>query len=381
MFYHFPFFATQLSFDEIYIDEVFKEKLIRNFSNPKMHHAYILHSNHLDTAIPIAKACSCLLFCQKRISNNSCNECHACKKIKQNIHPDIHFTFPTVSLKSGKAPISDDFIAKWRSFLSSHTYFTPNQWMDEIAEANKQGNITHAECKKISSKLGLKAFEGTYKISIIYQAELMGDGSNRLLKLIEEPPEKTIFFLLVKDINALLPTIISRCQLLKIPLPKNEQLAHILTNYCDVPTESAEKLAWQSKGIISTALKMFSEGQDEIVDIAIKWLRRCYSFDLQSIGKMVDDLNTLGRQKVSQFLTQLIDIFHLSFQHMHQNLHIEHPNFAFIQNFSKILDREKIDKIQKSINQTAYQVKRNAHLKIALFGLFLEINNQLKLKT
>ena len=381
LFYHFPFFVIDLNFEEIYIEESFKSRLIQYFSGSKIHHALLLQSESLETALPIVKACLALLFCSKKTEGVACKECPSCKKIQKNVHPDIHFSFPTVSLKSGKAPTSDDFIQHWREFNSKHLYFTPEQWTKEIAEGNKQSNITHEECKNIARKLSLKSFEGDYKVSIIYQAELLGEASNRLLKLIEEPPENTLFFLLVQDLQKILPTLLSRCQLLKIPNPSEVTLSNFLMTHWNIPKTKAQELAWQSKGRVSEAIALYQKNEDLVQSLAIEWLRKCYSFDVPHINQIIDQLQAQGRQQVGPFLSQLIELFYLTFRYQHQRLSEEHRAFPFVANFSKVLSPKKIDVIQMKINQTAYYIKRNAHMKIALFALFLEIHKQLTLKS
>ena len=149
---------------------------------------------------------------------DSCGHCAACIKAQQFIHPDIHFSFPVIPKKSGTPPVSDDYINEWREFITNYPYGNVYDWLQFLGAENKQGNITAEECNQINHKLSLKAFESNYKILIMWMPEFLGNSGNKLLKLIEEPPPDTLFIFVAQDENAILPTILSSTQLIKIPL-------------------------------------------------------------------------------------------------------------------------------------------------------------------
>ena len=138
-------------------------------------------------------------------------------KANQLVHPDIHFSYPVITKKAGEKPISTDFITEWREFVATNPYGNVYDWLQFIGAENKQGNITADECNDIIRKLSLKSFESEYKILIMWMPEFLGKEGNKLLKLIEEPPPNTLFILVAENEDLILPTIVSRCQLVKIP--------------------------------------------------------------------------------------------------------------------------------------------------------------------
>ncbi|HRI22807.1 MAG TPA: hypothetical protein PLA68_17735, partial [Panacibacter sp.] len=144
------------------------------------------------------------------------------------IHPDIHFSYPVISKKSGDKPVSTDYVTNWRDFIKQTPYGNAFDWLQFIGAENKQGNITAEECNDIIHKLSLKSFESDYKILLMWMPEYLGKSGNKLLKLIEEPPPDTLFILVAENEEQILPTILSRCQLVKIPLPENSEIAEAL---------------------------------------------------------------------------------------------------------------------------------------------------------
>src|SRR5829696_1595057 len=138
-------------------------------------------------------------------------------KAEQMVHPDIHYTYPVVTKKAGTPPLSTDYAAEWREFLQQYPYGNVFDWLQAIGAENKQGNITAQECNDINRKLNLKSFESGYKILVLWMPEYLGKEGNKLLKLIEEPPPDTLFILVAESESSVLSTILSRCQLVKIP--------------------------------------------------------------------------------------------------------------------------------------------------------------------
>jgi len=165
--------------------------------------------------LPAALSIATLLLCEDRqgeAGDTACGRCRACRKTAGYVHPDLHFAFPTV----GTRMTSDAFLPQWRTALKESPYLEANDWLQRIGAENKQGNITREECGNILKKLSLKIFEGRYKIMVIWLPEYLGNEGNRLLKVIEEPPERTIFLLVTERIELILNTILSRCQLTKL---------------------------------------------------------------------------------------------------------------------------------------------------------------------
>ena len=161
-------------------------------------------------------------------SNDSCGICPSCIKAQQFVHPDIHFSYPVVTKKSGTPPLAQIISREWREFIKSYPYGNVYDWLQFIGAENKQGNITANECNDIIHKLNLKSFESEYKILIMWMPEYLGNEGNKLLKLIEEPPPNTLFILVTENESLVLQTILSRCQLIKIPALETSDIEEAL---------------------------------------------------------------------------------------------------------------------------------------------------------
>ena len=174
--------------------EDLKEKLFRNAESGKVAHAQLFAGQEGSGNLALAIAYATILNCTDRVSDDACGVCPSCQKISKYIHPDLHFVFPVSSTKNvtGKNVVSDNYINSWRSFVNQHPFGTATEWIQEFGGEDKQLNISREESRNILKKLTLKSFEGTYKVMIIWLAEYMhSSAANALLKLLEEPPERT----------------------------------------------------------------------------------------------------------------------------------------------------------------------------------------------
>ena len=201
-----------MQFSDIIGQAAVKQHLIHTASDDRIAHAQLFWGNEGSGNLPLAIAYAQFVLCENKQATDSCGTCKACVKAQKLIHPDLHFSYPTVGAKA----LSTELLPQWRKALQQQSYLTINQWLALLGGENKQGNITAAECLDISKKLSLKAFESDYKILILWLPEYLGKEGNRLLKLIEEPPEKTLFLLVANNQELILNTILSRCQLVKI---------------------------------------------------------------------------------------------------------------------------------------------------------------------
>ena len=179
------------------------------------------------------------------------------------VHPDIHFSYPVISKKSGDKPVSTDYITDWREFIKQAPQGNAFDWLQFIGAENKQGNITAEECNDIIHKLSLKSFESDYKILLMWMPEYLGKSGNKLLKLIEEPPPDTLFILVAENEEQILPTILSRCQLVKIPLPENSEIIEALIQKSGASPEAAAQIAAIAEGNYHEALQLIQHAEED----------------------------------------------------------------------------------------------------------------------
>ena len=187
---------------------------------------------------------------------DSCGICPSCQKARQLIHPDIHFTYPVITKKAGTAPVSTDYITEWREFIKNNPYGNVYDWLQFIGAENKQGNITAAECSDIIRKLNLKSYEGGHKILVLWMPEYLEKEGNKLLKLIEEPPPDTLFILVAENESLILPTIISRCQLVKLAPLDTSAVSTALVERAKLLLEQARQIASVCDGNYREALQI-----------------------------------------------------------------------------------------------------------------------------
>ncbi len=252
---------------------------------------------------------------QKKLLQDSCGICASCIKANQLIHPDIHFSYPTIkkSSRGDEKPISTDFIVQWRDFIKTSIYGNDKDWIEYIKQhphdkienpTNKQGNITAEECNDIIRKLSLKPFESEYKVLILWTPELLSNqgNGNKLLKLIEEPPANTLFILVATDESLILPTIVSRTQLIKIPALETRDIENALIERAKLSYEQARQIASVSEGNYREALQLMLHAEEDWQSILRDWLNATLKTGPVAQVKWVDEISKLGRERQKQFL-------------------------------------------------------------------------------
>src|SRR5664279_501522 len=246
-----------MNFSRIPGQKEIKEKLIRSVKEERVSHAQLFAGPEGCGSMALALAYAQYLSCENRNDHDSCGVCKSCVKYEKLIHPDLHFVFPVIKGKKATDPVSDTYIEEWREFVNKSPYFSLNSWMDFIEVGNSQGMIFASEASEIIKKLSLKTFESDFKIMIIWLPEKMHQATaNKLLKMIEEPPEKTLFILVSEEPDKVIPTILSRCQLVKIPSFLTPDVKKYLTEILNVPLEKAEDICRVSNGNITRAIEL-----------------------------------------------------------------------------------------------------------------------------
>lgn len=363
-----------------------KNKLISFYNQSRLPHTLLLSGAEGSASLELAIAFCNYILCTGNKTTDSCGECDNCSKTNNYIHPDLHYSFPVIN--SDGAKISDSFIAEWRKILKENSFISYNQWMDFIKEKdeqNKQGNITSEECRAIIKKLSLKAFEGGKKIMLVWLPEFMGISSNILLKILEEPPEDTHFVFVSEEINKLLPTVISRSQIVNIPPFKIDEIKDFLINNYNMSSEDATNLAYISKGNICMAISLTDDESETAYTSNMRnWFLQCYSRNNKNIFEWVNNTSTLGREKIKILLQNSIYVLNECFHCLFIENYIPKvpaENQKFVIDLSKLLNAEKINNMYSEINKTIYHIERNANAKISLTNLSFALRNIFHSKT
>ncbi len=318
---------------------------------------------------------------------DSCGYCPSCIKAEQFIHPDIHFSFPVIPKKAGSPPpVSNDYMNEWRKFITSNPYGNVYDWLQFLGAENKQGNITADECNQINHKLSLKAFESRYKILIMWMPEFLGNAGNKLLKLIEEPPPDTLFIFVAEDENAILPTILSRTQLIKIPRLGNTEIEEALITNADTTPERAAQIAGVSEGNYREALLLSQHAEQDWQGLVREWLNVTLKNNTAAQLKWIDEISQLGREKQKQFIRYFIHLLGQALRMRfidepgsgHVDLHIPENEKDFALRLNKMCGIEAQEAIINELDKAIFYIERNAHAKMLFHALTIRLYHIIK---
>ena len=297
-------------------------------------------------------------------------------KLRDMVHPDIHFSYPVIPRKSGDKPISTDYIKEWREFIATNPYGNVFDWLQFIDAENKQGNITAHECSDIIRKMNLKSFESEYKILIMWMPELLGKEGNKLLKLIEEPPPNTLFILVAENDSLILPTILSRTQLIKIPQLSSLDIESALELRQGIPMQKAQQVAAISSGNYHEALQQLQHAEDDWEVLLRDWLNSIVKTGPAAQVKWIEEVSKIGREKQKQFLKYFVHILEIAtrLRVIPANADQEdRADTAFALKFNKLCDISQQEAIVNELDQAAYYIERNANAKILFHALTIKL--------
>ena len=360
-----------MQFKDIIGQDNFKEKLIHGVQKNKISHAQLFTGDAGYGALGLSIAYAQYVLCLDKKKNDSCGTCSSCLKINKLQHPDLHFSFPTVQIES---KTSNPFLSHWREQVKKNPYFTLFDWTQIIDIKGRQPIISVWESEDIQRKLTLTSYEGGYKVMIIWMADKMNSQcSNKILKILEEPPNKTIFLLVSQDNEILLDTIKSRCQILHLNRVDNAAIKlHLKTKY-QLDQEQSESIASFSEGNIIKALELINMDEQEgsLCDNFIGLMRSSYKKNVLEMMNWAEGMAQIGKERQKLFL---IYCSHMLRQCIIKNygsidhVKVSESELSFINKFSPFINGNNIREFMKSIDDAYYQLDRNANPKI-LFTL------------
>ena len=347
----------------------------------RLPHANLLLSPPGAGGLAAALAIATLLLCENRSGeqgDTACGNCRACRKTAGYVHPDLHFAFPTV----GARMTSDPFLPQWREALKETPYQEANDWLQRIGAENKQGNITRESCANIVRKLNLKIFEGRYKIMLIWLPEYLGNEGNRLLKMIEEPPENTIFLLVAERLELILNTILSRCQLTKLGPPAGAEISAALEAR-GIPADRAAAAARLADGNFNLATAM---AENEAVSHGprfLKWMRLCFQGSAAGLTAWTDEFAKLGRENQKHFLRYALHFWRefllLSVSGDEGgNIRLPADELNSAKKLLPLVNLDQLADITHIISECTENVERNANPKILFLDAGIRIHQILR---
>jgi DNA polymerase-3 subunit delta' len=373
--------------NQIIGQEHIKKHLQTSAENGRIPHAQLFVGKEGSGTLPMAIAYAQYLLCNFSDDADACNI--KCNKLQ---HPDLHFAFPVTTNDSVKKhAVSDLFLEDWREFISYQSFGSLFNWLQHIGVENKQGLIGVDEAEAVVKKLKLKSYEGGFKVMIIWMAEKMNiAAANKLLKLIEEPPEKTVFLLITENEEQIIGTIRSRCQALHFPKLSEEDIASALQVNHQVSENEANKIAHQSEGNYNKALHLLQNDSSDLVfeEWFVAWIRTAFKAKgnaavIQQLISWSETIAKTGRETQKQFLEYCLQFFRqallLNYK-SDQLVFMESKSGFDLSKFAPFVHSGNILDIEKEIGEAMYHIERNGNAKIILLDLSMKLTRFLHKK-
>ncbi|MBD1429155.1 MULTISPECIES: ATP-binding protein [Sphingobacterium] len=367
-----------MQFKEIIGHQEVKNHLLNSVKNNRVSHAQLFLGPEGSGSLAIAVAYAQYINCENKQEHDSCGECGSCHKYQRLIHPDLHFSYPFYPSKD--TVVAVDVLNEWRTAFNKNPYLGLNYWRDQLDAGNKQANIPIKEVHDIIKKLSLKAFEAEYKVLIMWLPEYLDKEGNALLKLIEEPPAKTLFLLVAENQERILNTIISRTQLVKINKIDHEEMKNYLVEKHEIENTVANEIAFIADGNVQEALNLLSyQEHNSNFTTFVEWMRYIVTDRGADILKLSDDnLAKLGRENQKSFLLYAINMIRqiiLVQQGLRGLVFLKEEELKFVEKFSELYLFEQLTEAINLLEKTHYGIERNGNPKI----LFLDLSLQLVL--
>jgi DNA polymerase-3 subunit delta' len=367
-----------MQFSEVIGQADVKKRLVQTVSENRISHAQLFVGQEGSGNLALAIAFAQFVLCTDRNETDSCGKCPSCTKLVKLEHPDLHFVYPVASGSITK-PVSDDFIKEWRETILENAYINATQWYEAISIENKQGQIGERESQEILRKLSLKSYESDYKVMIIWMPEKMNlTASNKLLKLIEEPPEKTIFLLVTEDSGNILQTILSRTQIIKIPKIENIDLKAYLQSSLELSENEIDGVVRIANGNYLEAKNLLNESESREYNFNkfVEIMRLCYSRKLIEIFAWVDEVSSLGREKQKNFFSYALRMIRENFMlnlKVNDIVRLSDKECNWAEKFCPFINQNNAFQIAAEVTQAQADIERNAYGKITLLDMALKI--------
>lgn len=369
-----------MNFSQIPGQKAVIDRLRCSVAENRVSHALLFYGPEGSGKFAIALAFARYISCEKRTAEDACGVCPSCVKYDKLIHPDLHFVFPVIKKKSVTEVVSDTYISQWRSMVLKSAWFSLSTWTEAMEVANEQALIPVAEAAEIIRKLSLKSFESDFKIMIIWLPEKMNpETANKLLKIIEEPPARTLFILVSEEDDKLLPTITSRCQHIRIPAISSEDLSAHLVNAAGMDPVKASEIAAIANGNMVRAMELAREDDNTTVHLErfTRLMRTGYARDIQSLVSWSEETAALGRERQKSFLSYALRMirenFIMNFRGKENKLvYLTRTEDEFSLKFHPFINEKNISALNREFNLAYAHVESNGNTKMIFLDLALK---------
>ncbi|MEZ4936148.1 MAG: DNA polymerase III subunit delta' [Crocinitomicaceae bacterium] len=370
-----------MQFKDVLGQESIKSHLLQEYHSNRISHAQMFLGPRGANKLPLAIAFSQLLLCEKPSEIDSCGQCESCKQVQTYSHPDLHFAYPVFGADKERQASHAERERKWLNNLKENPLFDYEGWSDIMEAGGKLLSLGRFEGDTISKKLSLKSFAGGYKIMIIWLQELMNATcANNLLKILEEPPPKTLFILISENTENSLPTIISRTQIINVPKLKEQDILKALEGK-GIGNMEASEISRRANGDLLEAMEIVKGSQKKEIFLSqfIGLMRACYTKDVSKMLDWSESASKLGRDGLVDFLNYAL---YMTRQSLMRNYQAELTNYStdegqFLDKFARFINGNNVLKIYEELNQASYYIQRNCNPKIILTGLTFQVMREL----
>ncbi|AKP50144.1 DNA polymerase III subunit [Cyclobacterium amurskyense] len=361
-----------------------KVKLIKAIQNDHLAHALLFHGKEGSPNLPLVLALATYINCADPGEDDACGKCPSCLKMEKLVHPDLNFAMPLPAAKKSKSDEDEvmDLLSSWRSFVLKNPYGNLQDWNYHLA-INKPLSISKAAAKQIVKTLSLKSFEGGYKMMLIWAPETMNaSAANALLKILEEPPAKTLFLMVCQQPESLLTTILSRTQKIHVRNFTDEEIQDFLVEKGLSTTVAAQQIAPLADGNLREAILLSQNIEDKNTLIFRDWLRNCYSVKIQELVNFAEQITTFSKEGQRSLLLTGINVIReslLNRSQLSELMRTSDEDRDFIQKFSSaVLNDDKLTKMYTALNDAHYHIERNANPKILFLDLAFNLARIIK---
>lgn len=358
-----------------------KERLINSVRDNRISHAQLFFGPDGSGTLPLAFAYVRYVHCTNRQESDSCGACPSCQKYDKLVHPDLHIVYPIALSKDLR--VSATVIKEFRESFLADPYLTLDDWFAKIEAENKQPVIGTEESADILKKLSLTTFEAEFKIMIIWMAEKMNTtAANKLLKILEEPPDKTLFLLVTEAEDQLLRTIVSRTQLVKLSRLSDDDVHAALKVRFSLSDTDASRVTFQADGSFAAATRLISQDEQAVFNLQVfqKWMRACLKFNMEGVLESVDDFAGAGRERQKQFLSYALEMIRESLLVNYADaslVRIAGDEKNFVTKFSPFVHAANAYRFMNEINTALQHIERNGSAKIIFMDLSFKANELL----
>lgn len=367
-----------MQFRDVVGQERVQRELVQLANGGRLPHALMFLGREGAGGLPLALAFAQYLFCTGEKSADSCGVCPSCQKVSHIEHADLHLTFPVFGAKV----ISNQYIKEFRTFIKQHPYGSTYDWFQAIDAENKQGNITSEECEKILENLSLKSYEGGYKVQIIWRPEYLGKEGNKLLKLIEEPPLNTILLFVAEDAAAMLQTIVSRTQLIRIPPIATGDIAEALIGNGLADNRNAAQIGQLANGSYTEALHLVDHLSNDLLPQVRDWFNALFTNNGIGLVQFADARAKEGREQQKSFLRYVLELLESAVRASYMPLdkiQIGKEEGSFVSKLAlRKIPTDQLGLLVQYITETIYHIERNASAKLLLMALSLRMQQVLR---